>query len=145
MPFLSGVHCSYRCHHELCRNGEGAGVSIYSGKRNASLIPGNSIIADSRLHRFSQWKRMYQPGIGFDCVGCKFVRNTMYDAPHSGILGHGNDCTVPAFAPWILLSTLDFCQSQDTATTARCAFSDRNLHLRMPLDPTHVRLKRTGV
>jgi hypothetical protein len=24
----------------------------------------------------------------------------------------------------------------------RCAFSDRNLHSRMPLDPTHVRLKR---
>jgi hypothetical protein len=23
---------------------------------------------------------------------------------------------------------------------ARCAFSDRNLHSRMPLDPTHVRL-----
>jgi hypothetical protein len=28
---------------------------------------------------------------------------------------------------------------------ARCAFSDRNLHSRMPLDPTHVRLKRTCV
>jgi hypothetical protein len=25
----------------------------------------------------------------------------------------------------------------------RCAFSDRNLHSRMPLDPTHVHLKRT--
>jgi serine/threonine protein kinase len=28
---------------------------------------------------------------------------------------------------------------------ARCAFSDRNLHSRMPLDPTHVHLKRTCV
>jgi dynein heavy chain len=28
---------------------------------------------------------------------------------------------------------------------ARCAFSDRNLHSRMPSDPTHVRLKRTCV
>jgi hypothetical protein len=27
----------------------------------------------------------------------------------------------------------------------RCAFSDRHLHSRMPLDPTHVRLKRTWV
>jgi hypothetical protein len=27
----------------------------------------------------------------------------------------------------------------------RCAFSYRNLHLRMPLDPTHVRLKQTCV
>jgi hypothetical protein len=29
----------------------------------------------------------------------------------------------------------------DTLIAARCAFSDRNLHSRMPLDPTHVRLK----
>jgi tRNA A37 methylthiotransferase MiaB len=29
--------------------------------------------------------------------------------------------------------------------TARCAFSGSNLHSRMPLDPTHVRLKRTRV
>jgi hypothetical protein len=27
----------------------------------------------------------------------------------------------------------------------RCAFFGRNLHSRMPLDPTHVRLKRTFV
>jgi hypothetical protein len=27
----------------------------------------------------------------------------------------------------------------------RCAFSGRNLHSRMPLDPTPVRFKRTGV
>jgi hypothetical protein len=31
------------------------------------------------------------------------------------------------------------------ADLARCAFSDKNLHLRMPLDPTHVRFKRTCV
>jgi hypothetical protein len=29
--------------------------------------------------------------------------------------------------------------------TVRCAFSDRILHSRMPLDPTHVRFKRTCV
>jgi hypothetical protein len=29
------------------------------------------------------------------------------------------------------------------AWAARCAFSDRNLHSMMPLDRTHVRLKRT--
>jgi hypothetical protein len=31
------------------------------------------------------------------------------------------------------------------STCARCAFFGRNLHSRMPLDPTHVRLKRTCV
>jgi hypothetical protein len=29
--------------------------------------------------------------------------------------------------------------------SVRCAFSDRNLHSMMPLDPTHVPLKRAGV
>jgi hypothetical protein len=29
--------------------------------------------------------------------------------------------------------------------SVRCAFLDGNLHSMMPLDPTHVRLKRTGV
>jgi hypothetical protein len=29
--------------------------------------------------------------------------------------------------------------------TVRCAFSGRFLHSMMPLDPTHVRLKRAGV
>eukprot|EP01047_Picozoa_sp_COSAG01_P028366 COSAG01_NODE_1902_length_8963_cov_29.997405_8_plen_224_part_00 len=69
-----------------------AGISIYSGMRNASLVAGNSVIAGNTIHRNSLWKRMYQPGIGFDCVGCRFTSNTMSDAPHSGMLGHGNDC-----------------------------------------------------
>jgi hypothetical protein len=33
----------------------------------------------------------------------------------------------------------------DDAMAVRFFFSDRNLHSRMPLDPTHVRLKRTCV
>jgi hypothetical protein len=33
----------------------------------------------------------------------------------------------------------------DAIAMVRCAFSGRNLHSRMPLDPTHVRLKRAGV
>jgi hypothetical protein len=32
-----------------------------------------------------------------------------------------------------------------TLNMVRCAFTDRNLHSRMPLDPTHVRFKRTCV
>jgi hypothetical protein len=30
---------------------------------------------------------------------------------------------------------------EDEGEKVRCAFSDRNLHSRMPLDPTHARLK----
>jgi hypothetical protein len=36
-------------------------------------------------------------------------------------------------------------QLNTSLADARCAFSDRNLHSRMPLDPSHFRLKRTGV
>jgi hypothetical protein len=42
-----------------------------------------------------------------------------------------------AFNSW-----LDMCGH---SYNARCAFFGRNLHPRMPLDPTHVRLKRTRV
>jgi hypothetical protein len=35
------------------------------------------------------------------------------------------------------------CLRPTYAYTVRCAFSDRILHSRMPLDPTHVRLKQT--
>jgi hypothetical protein len=38
-----------------------------------------------------------------------------------------------------------FCNPFDDGGPARCAFSDRNLHSMMPLDPTHVRLIRTYV
>jgi hypothetical protein len=31
------------------------------------------------------------------------------------------------------------------ALSARCAFFDRNVHSRLPLDPTHVRVKQTCV
>jgi hypothetical protein len=40
----------------------------------------------------------------------------------------------------VALQTL--CLAIFDAIMARCAFSDGNLHSRMPLDPTHVRLKR---
>jgi 5'-3' exoribonuclease 1 len=37
------------------------------------------------------------------------------------------------------------CASSSLAATVRCAFADRILHSRMPLDPMHVHLKRTSV
>jgi hypothetical protein len=51
-------------------------------------------------------------------------------------------------------STSTSAPNSDTSSSAggkadsggvRCAFFDRNLHSRMPLDPTHVRFKRTCV
>jgi hypothetical protein len=47
-----------------------------------------------------------------------------------------------------VLPVVNFLSSEDSEDGdllegVRCAFSDRNLQSRMPLDPTHVRLKRT--
>ena len=69
-----------------------AGVAVYAGKRNDSLVQGHALVHGNNLHRFAQWKHMYQPGIAFDAVGSNFTNNTMYDAPHSGMLGHANNC-----------------------------------------------------
>jgi hypothetical protein len=69
-----------------------AAIGVHSGSRDASLIAGNSQIIGNTIRTNSLWKRMYQPGISFDCVGCRFAGNTMFDAPHSGMLGHANDC-----------------------------------------------------
>jgi hypothetical protein len=51
------------------------------------------------------------------------------------------------FAPWLVSKKdgIDEVLRGSFLQPARCAFSDRNLHSRMPLDPTHVRLKRTCV
>lgn len=70
-----------------------AGLAVYSGARNASLIPGNAQIVGNTIHANSLWKRMYQPAIAFDSVGDSFTHNTMYDGPHSGMLGHAVETT----------------------------------------------------
>jgi hypothetical protein len=56
-----------------------------------TLAPGNTLVEGNRLFDFSLWKRMYQPGIDFDAVSSRFFNNTMFRAPHSGMLGHANN------------------------------------------------------
>ena len=33
-------------------------LAVHSGSRNASLLPGDTLIANNVLHKFGQWKRM---------------------------------------------------------------------------------------
>jgi hypothetical protein len=54
-------------------------------------------------------------------------RGGMFDQYYMGVGGPA-DNFVPSVSYWV-----------------RCAFFGRNLHSMMPLDPTHVRLKRTCV
>eukprot|EP00035_Acanthoeca_spectabilis_P011783 m.207927 g.207927 ORF g.207927 m.207927 type:complete len:671 (-) comp15446_c1_seq26:3200-5212(-) len=69
-----------------------AGITITAGDRR-TLIPGRSRVVGNTIHNFGGYKRMYQPGISFDAVGSTFAHNTIHSAPHSGMLGHANDCT----------------------------------------------------
>jgi hypothetical protein len=45
----------------------------------------------------------------------------------------------------IVIPSVFVAQADGNKLKVRCAFFGRNLHSRMPLDPTHVRLKRTRV
>ena len=42
------------------------------------------------IQDWSRWKRTYQPGISWSGVGNNFTHNTLFNAPHAGILGGGN-------------------------------------------------------
>jgi hypothetical protein len=61
--------------------------------------------------------------------------------PEDGALVAALDGTTFVFTPVAPLASAKFSASFEGAAL----FSGRNLHSRMPLDPTHVRLKRTCV
>jgi hypothetical protein len=85
--FLYGSNNTIR--GSTVRNVGCAGMSVRSGNRT-SLSHGGTVVQANTLHDFSLWKRMYQPGIDFDGVGNRFENNTMYHAPHSGMLGRAD-------------------------------------------------------
>jgi hypothetical protein len=77
----------------------------------------------SDAKRWSEYKAMYTP--------------SSVDSP----------LIVPVGQTWVVDESLE-CEGlivYGTLMWVRCTFFDRNLHSRMPLDPTHVRLKRTRV
>eukprot|EP00731_Ephydatia_muelleri_P030116 Em0021g639a len=73
-------------------SGNGCGGISVSGGNQLSLTPGFNTLKDSSIHDWSRWKRTYQPGLSWSGVGNSFINNTIYNGPHSGILGKGNDC-----------------------------------------------------
>jgi len=54
-------------------------------------LPENNLVTGNKLHDFARLDRTYQPGVGWGGVGNVISYNTIYNAPHVGILGGGNN------------------------------------------------------
>ncbi|MFE6968546.1 Ig-like domain-containing protein [Isoptericola sp. NPDC057653] len=68
----------------------GVGVVLQGGDK-ATLSPGRNRVEDSHIHDFAYYHKAYNPGVMFDGVGNIARGNEINDAPHPGIIVHGND------------------------------------------------------
>ncbi|MHB8520790.1 MAG: right-handed parallel beta-helix repeat-containing protein [Limisphaerales bacterium] len=85
---LSGAHSGIRgC--DIYDVGDGA-ISLSGGDRQ-TLTPGGNFVDNCDLHHFSRWSRTYHPAIGLQGVGNRITHNLIHDAPHTAILGGGNE------------------------------------------------------
>jgi len=67
------------------------GIQISGGDRS-TLSPSGISVLRNNIHDYGRWKRTYMPAILFEGCGHVVSGNRIYDAPHTGIFGHGNDC-----------------------------------------------------
>jgi len=67
------------------------GIGVSGGDRK-SLKPSGISILRNNIHDFGRWKRTYMQGILFAGCGHIVSGNVVHNAPHAGIMGHGNDC-----------------------------------------------------
>ncbi|MCF6468733.1 phage tail protein [Nonomuraea sp. MG754425] len=68
----------------------GVGV-VLNGGDDKTLEPGRNRVENSHIHDFAYYHKAYNPGVMFDGVGNRASGNEIHDAPHPGIIVHGND------------------------------------------------------
>jgi len=66
------------------------GISVAGGDK-VNLISANNRIYNNNVFNTSKIVKTYAPGIRINGVGAKVEDNTIYNAPHSGIIFGGND------------------------------------------------------
>eukprot|EP01102_Stenamoeba_stenopodia_P012802 TRINITY_DN4076_c0_g1_i1.p1 TRINITY_DN4076_c0_g1~~TRINITY_DN4076_c0_g1_i1.p1 ORF type:complete len:696 (-),score=109.35 TRINITY_DN4076_c0_g1_i1:82-2130(-) len=66
------------------------GISAYGGVQ-LSLTPGNLSVVGNDIREYARTVRTYTPGISFGGVGNYYGYNSISNAPHSGMLGTGNN------------------------------------------------------
>jgi hypothetical protein len=69
----------------------GCGAIQVGGGDMASLLSSDNLIARNSITQYARRKRTYQPAVGWSGVGHRVIDNMISDAPHTAILGGGND------------------------------------------------------
>ena len=75
------------CNISAC--GEG-GILLGGGNRR-TLAKGRNFAVNNDISDYSRWVWTYRPAIAITGVGNRIAHNLIHDAPHMGILLHGND------------------------------------------------------
>jgi hypothetical protein len=60
--------------------------------RGRGIQDAGNVFEHSNVHDFGRVCRAYMPGVAFEGAGHIVRANAIYNAPHSGIFGRGNDC-----------------------------------------------------
>jgi hypothetical protein len=89
--YAAGVD-GFACGLQSCNiyNTADGGVVLNGGDR-ATLKPGKNFVVNCDIHDYQTWDRTYRPGVHIFGVGNRIANNRIHDAPHCGILLHGND------------------------------------------------------
>ena len=81
--------------NNVLRNVTGSGMGCkgasVSGGDTSTLTAGNNTVVGCSFTQYARFCRTYQAGIAWGGVGNAFINNTVGDAPHTGMLGGGND------------------------------------------------------
>eukprot|EP00730_Choanoeca_flexa_P006890 TRINITY_DN12243_c3_g1_i2.p1 TRINITY_DN12243_c3_g1~~TRINITY_DN12243_c3_g1_i2.p1 ORF type:complete len:691 (+),score=157.02 TRINITY_DN12243_c3_g1_i2:1492-3564(+) len=66
------------------------GVSVNCGSKT-TLEPGNCKLSNTQVSHVARFTRTYNPALGFGGAGNVYTNNTLFNSPHAGILGGGNN------------------------------------------------------
>ncbi|MBI1335972.1 MAG: hypothetical protein GC164_03310 [Phycisphaera sp.] len=83
-------HLVYGCDIGYC----GAGGIMVSGGDTPTLTPAGHNIENNHIHHYSRRNRTYRGAVQFDGVGIRIAHNLIHHAPHTAILGNGNNNTI---------------------------------------------------
>ena len=88
------------------------GIAVSGGDFN-TLSPSGIVVSGNAVHQMGRWKRTYKPGIHWGGVGVILENNHIFNGPHQGILGGGNE--IPAVSTMIRGNTIEDGEFRDVS------------------------------